>query len=85
MDLLERQARAVVRGPLLTPQRLADLERLVEQVLTASPLAAALAVMEVPGFREYQLVPASWWLAGAAALVCFLVLRVRVWQMTRPR
>ena len=58
---------------------------LVEQVLTASPLAAALAIMEVPGFRHYHLAPANWWLLGAATVLCYVVLRARVWQMTRPR
>lgn len=59
--------------------------RLVERALTVSPLAAALAVMSVPSFRDYRLVPAGWWLVGAATLACFVLLRVRVWQMTRPR
>jgi hypothetical protein len=59
--------------------------RLVEQALTASPLAAALTLMDAPGFRQYHLVPASWWLLGAATLGCFVMLRLRVWQLTRPR
>src|SRR5262249_53523581 len=54
--------------------------RLVEKVLTASPLAAALAVMGVPGFGQYHLLPACWWLVGAATLACLAVLRFRVWQ-----
>jgi hypothetical protein len=58
---------------------------LVERVLTISPVAAALAVMEAPGFAQYRLVPASWWVTGAATVVCLVVLRVRVWQLTRPR
>jgi hypothetical protein len=59
--------------------------RLVERALTVSPLAAALAVMDVPSFRDYHLVPAGWWLVGVATLTCFLFLHLRVWQMTRPR
>jgi ABC-type transport system involved in multi-copper enzyme maturation permease subunit len=58
---------------------------LVERVLTISPVAAALCVMEAPGFSQYQLVPVSWWLTGVATVVCLVVLRVRVWQLTRPR
>jgi ABC-type transport system involved in multi-copper enzyme maturation permease subunit len=57
----------------------------VERVLRISPLAAALAVMEVPGFASYRLLPICWLLVGGAALVCLAVLRVRVWQLTRPR
>jgi ABC-type transport system involved in multi-copper enzyme maturation permease subunit len=57
----------------------------VERALTASPLAAALAIMEAPGFEPYRLVPACWWLSGTATLACLLVLRVRVWQLTRPQ
>jgi hypothetical protein len=41
--------------------------------------------MEVPGFRQYHLVPACWWIVGGATLVCMIVLRVQVWRLTRPR
>jgi len=58
---------------------------LVERVLLISPVAAALKVMEVPGFSQYRLVPASWWITGVATAVCLLILRVRVWQLTRPQ
>ena len=57
----------------------------LERVLRISPLAAALAAMEVPGFTSYRLLPACWWLVGSATLVCLIALRVRVWQLTRPR
>lgn len=58
---------------------------LVERVLRISPLAAALTVMEVPGFASYRLLPACWWLVGGATLACLVALRVRVWQLTQPR
>jgi ABC-type transport system involved in multi-copper enzyme maturation permease subunit len=57
---------------------------LVEQVLMVNPLAAALSVMEVPGFVQYHLVPASWWVVGTISLVCLVVLQVQVWRLTRP-
>jgi ABC-type transport system involved in multi-copper enzyme maturation permease subunit len=57
---------------------------LVERVLTASPLAAALSALEVPGFGQYHIVPAAWWLSGGVALVCWVLLRLRVWQLMRP-
>lgn len=59
--------------------------RLVERILTLSPLAAAMSAMDVPGFRQYHLVPASWWLVGFVTLACLVFLRFRVWQLTRPQ
>lgn len=58
--------------------------RLVELVLSVNPMAAALAVFNLPGFRTYRLLPISWWIAVAAVLGCFLIARVRVQQLTRP-
>jgi ABC-type transport system involved in multi-copper enzyme maturation permease subunit len=58
---------------------------LVERVLRVSPLAAAMAVMEVPGFAQYHLLPACWWLVGGATLACLVGLRAQVWRLTRPR
>ena len=48
-------------------------------------LAAALSVMEVQGFKQYHLLPMSWYLVGGATLACLIVLRFRVWQLTRPQ
>lgn len=56
----------------------------VERVLTINPLAAALSVMRMPGFAEYNLVPANWWLVGTMSVVLFLFLVVRTRQLTRP-
>lgn len=56
----------------------------VENALKLNPMAAALSVFNVPGFRDYQLVPISWWVAGLVAIVCFLVMRFRVQTLTRP-
>jgi HEAT repeat protein len=57
---------------------------LVEKVLTANPLAAALSIIAAPGFKQYHLVPACWWLMGIAAVACLIVLRIRIWQLSRP-
>lgn len=57
----------------------------VESVLVASPMAAALSVLEVPGFGQYQLVPASWWFVAGASVLCLLVLGVQTWRLTRPQ
>jgi ABC-type transport system involved in multi-copper enzyme maturation permease subunit len=56
----------------------------VETVLTANPLAAALSVIEMPGFTQYNLVPANWWLMGYASAACLVVLLVATWRLTRP-
>lgn len=58
--------------------------RTVENVLKWNPMAAALSVFNLPGFRNYQLIPVSWWLAGSIVVVCFVVMRFRVQSLTRP-
>jgi ABC-type transport system involved in multi-copper enzyme maturation permease subunit len=56
----------------------------VQAVLTVSPVAAALQASETPGFTAYELVPANWWLVGAACLALLALLTVRTWQLCRP-
>lgn len=56
----------------------------VEAVLTINPVAAALQAAETPGFAAYELLPANWWVMGAACVVLLVVLRVRTWQLCRP-
>ena len=56
----------------------------VEKILIASPLAAALSVMEVRGFSHYDLLPLNWWVIGVASLICLVVLGVQTWRLTRP-
>lgn len=50
----------------------------VQAALTINPLAAALSIIKTPGFEEYVLVPANWWLLGlsSATLLCVLVIRI---------
>jgi ABC-type transport system involved in multi-copper enzyme maturation permease subunit len=57
----------------------------VEDVLRFNPLAAAMSVMEVPGFKQYHLLPGCWWYVGGATVLCLIVLRVQVWRLTRPQ
>jgi hypothetical protein len=57
----------------------------VEAALTFNPLAAALHAAAMPGFTQYNLLPAHWWFAGGASLALAVVLRLRVWQLTRPQ
>jgi ABC-type transport system involved in multi-copper enzyme maturation permease subunit len=56
----------------------------VEKALTLNSVAAALAVFNMPGFRTYNLIPANWWVSAVTIVVLFLVLRLRVWRLTRP-
>ena len=56
----------------------------VQAVLTIDPVAAALQASETRGFTEYDLIPANWWFVGSACFVLLVVLRVRVWQLSRP-
>jgi ABC-type transport system involved in multi-copper enzyme maturation permease subunit len=55
----------------------------VETALKLNPMAAALAVFNVPGFQTYNLIPASWWIAGIIIIFCFGVMRMRVQSLMR--
>jgi hypothetical protein len=57
----------------------------VEAMLTVNPLAGALTVMEAPGFAQYHIVPANWWLVGGASCACLGVLCLQTWRLTRPQ
>jgi ABC-type transport system involved in multi-copper enzyme maturation permease subunit len=57
----------------------------VEAALMINPLAAALQLIGAPGFVDYNLVPANWWIIGGASGVCLLVLIVQTWRLSRPR
>src|SRR5690606_12335327 len=59
--------------------------RTVEAILSVNPMAAALHVIELSGFEQYQLVPANWWIMGTLSAACFVVLCARTWQLTRPQ
>ena len=58
---------------------------LVEAVLTVNPLAAALSLIGSPGFSEYDLVPANWYVLGGLCLASLAVLVWRVWRLSQPR
>jgi hypothetical protein len=58
--------------------------RTVEAALTIDPVAAALAAADTPGFGDYQLLPANWWVIGSACVVLIIVLLVRTRQLYRP-
>jgi ABC-type transport system involved in multi-copper enzyme maturation permease subunit len=55
----------------------------VTAALIANPVAAALQASDMPGFTEYELLPANWWIIGGACIVLLAVLRFRTWQLFR--
>ncbi len=58
--------------------------RTVEIALTISPLAASLNAAAMPGFKDYALLPANWWLMGIAAVALLVLLTARTWRLYRP-
>src|SRR5262249_42051359 len=56
----------------------------VQAVLRIDPVAAALQAAQTPGFTDYELLPANWWVIGSACAALLVFLRVRIWQLTRP-
>ena len=58
---------------------------IVEAVLQINPMAAALTIIEAPGFTRYRLVPANWWWMGGLCLLCSLVVFVQTWRLSRPQ
>jgi ABC-type transport system involved in multi-copper enzyme maturation permease subunit len=57
----------------------------VESVLKFNPLAASLKLIDAPGFKGYQLLPANWWIMAAGCGVCLVVLIVQTWRLSRPQ
>jgi hypothetical protein len=56
----------------------------VQVALALNPVAAALHAAETPGFENYELLPANWWIIGGACVALLLFIRVRIWQLCRP-
>ena len=56
----------------------------VEAALSINPVAAALKACEIREFAEYDLLPGSWWITGAACVGLLMFLSVRTWQLCRP-
>ena len=57
----------------------------VENALRINPMAAALRTIETPGFVQYNLVPANWWVMGIASATLLCVLTWQTLRLTRPR
>ncbi len=56
----------------------------VEAALAINPMGAALSVIAMPGFAQYELIPVSWWVAGTISLLALIGLCLRVWRLMRP-
>jgi ABC-type transport system involved in multi-copper enzyme maturation permease subunit len=56
----------------------------VQAALTASPVAAALQASDTPGFAQYELLPANWWIIGSACIALLALLAVRTRQLCQP-
>jgi len=57
----------------------------VERALVVNPIAAALSVIRLPGFRDYELIPLHWWFLGAASAASLLLLLWQVRRLSRPQ
>ena len=57
----------------------------VERALLINPVAAALSVIRLTGFRDYQLIPGNWWFLGIGSVVCLLVLIGQTRRISRPQ
>lgn len=56
----------------------------VQTVLLINPVGAALSVIQTPGFENYNLLPAAWYVAGGFSAFMFLIFGFKVWRLTRP-
>jgi len=57
----------------------------VQWALTINPIAAALTVIETPGFTQYLLIPGNWWFTSAASVFCAAVVLVQTHRLKRPQ
>ncbi len=57
----------------------------VQRALVINPVAAALSVIELADFAQYDLVPANWWCMGYACVFLLVVLVVQTWRLCRPQ
>jgi ABC-type transport system involved in multi-copper enzyme maturation permease subunit len=55
----------------------------VETVLMMNPIAAALSVIRLNGFRDYALIPGNWWFLGISSVVCLILLIIQTSRISR--
>jgi hypothetical protein len=56
----------------------------VERALVVNPVAAALSVIRMRGFAQYNLLPANWWFMGIVSALSLLVLLWQTRRISRP-
>jgi len=59
-------------------------EQVVRFALSITPLGAALSVIGMPGFTQYELIPIAWNIAGAICVTSLIVYALQVWRLLRP-
>jgi len=57
----------------------------VEAALTINPIAAAMNVIRLPGFRDYELIPANWWFLGIGSAAALGALFWQTRRLTEPQ
>jgi hypothetical protein len=57
----------------------------VERALLINPIATAMSVIRLPGFRDYRLLPGNWWFLAIASVVSLVVLVAQTHRISRPR
>jgi len=56
----------------------------VQVALATTPAAAALSVIGMPGFENFELIPLSWWVAAFVTALSFGILSARIWRLMQP-
>ena len=59
-------------------------EQVVRGALSITPLGAALSVIGMPGFTQYELIPIAWRIAGTICVASLIVYALQVWRLLRP-
>lgn len=59
--------------------------RVVENVLSINPIAAAMQVIETPGFETFDLVRSNWVIMGVGCMASLVLLIVQTYRLTQPR
>lgn len=60
-------------------------QQFVERVLTPNPLATMLSIIGTPGFADYRLIPANWYVMAAITVSSGTLLLLQVAKLGRPR
>jgi ABC-type transport system involved in multi-copper enzyme maturation permease subunit len=57
----------------------------VERALLINPIAAALSVIRLPGFVDYDLIPGNWWFLGIVSGLSLVLLVAQTYRISRPQ